>query len=330
MPTLTALDLFAGAGGLGLGLSAAGFDVITSVEWNRDAAQTLRRSAPSGEVIEADVRDLSFHRFAGVDVVAGGPPCQPFSTGGKQRSTSDERDMIPEFIRAVAEVRPRAFVMENVPGLMAPRCEAYLGRVLRHFVDLGYLTTVGLLDAADFGVPQSRRRLLLTGLRGRLAPATPEPTHGVGGMPRRTAGDVLRSDVGFGEPNRSIVTYARNPDLRPNPYHGHLFNGGGRPIDLSKPAPTILASAGGNKTHFVDTLGAVPAYHAELSAGGRPRSGLFEGGRRLSIEESAALQTFPASTRLAGSRSSQYTQVGNAVPPVLAEAVARAVLRTLA
>jgi DNA (cytosine-5)-methyltransferase 1 len=103
-----------------------------------------------------------------------------------------------------------------------------------------------------------------------------------------------------------------------------MFNGGGRPIDLSVPCHTILAAAGGNKTHFFDTLGLVPAYHAHLAKGGKPRTGTLNGGRRLTVEESALLQTFDPSIRFAGSRSSRYTQIGNAVPPLLAEVLGQA------
>jgi DNA (cytosine-5)-methyltransferase 1 len=109
-----------------------------------------------------------------------------------------------------------------------------------------------------------------------------------------------------------------------------LFNGGGRPIDLGAPCHTILASAGGNKTHFIDTLGLVPAYHAHLSKGGKPRTGTLEGGRRLTPEESALIQTFPRATKFCGARSSRYTQIGNAVPPLLAEALGRTLRDALA
>src|SRR5690606_7733132 len=119
------------------------------------------------------------------------------------------------------------------------------------------------------------------------------------------------------------------PSLRPNPYHGQIFNGGGRPIDLDAPAPTLLASMGGNKTPWVDADGIVPEYHAHLSAGGRVRSGQVPGARRITVEEAAGLQTFPTGMRFSGSRSSQYRQVGNAVPPRLARAVGASLLRAL-
>lgn len=135
----------------------------------------------------------------------------------------------------------------------------------------------------------------------------------------------MRSDEILGDANASKVFYAKKPDLRPSPYDGQLFNGGGRPINLSVPSHTILASAGGNKTHFIDTLNLVPQYHSELMRGGKPRQGILNGGRRLTPEESALLQSFPPTMRFFGSRSSRYAQIGNAVPPVLAEALGRAI-----
>src|SRR5690606_24169814 len=116
---------------------------------------------------------------------------------------------------------------------------------------------------------------------------------------------------------------------RPNPYHGQVYNGGGRPINLAEPSPTILASAGGNKTPWLDRDGVVPEYHAHLMKGGKPRVGQVPGARRITVEEAALLQTFPPEIQFSGTRSSQYTQVGNAVPPLLAEVIGRAVVEQL-
>ena len=108
------------------------------------------------------------------------------------------------------------------------------------------------------------------------------------------AGSVVDVHRPRGEANPAIVTYALRPSLRPGAYHGHLYNGGGRPIELNRPAPTLLASMGGNKTPWLDTLGVVPEYHAHLIAGGSPRRGQVPGARRITVEEAALLQGFPA------------------------------------
>jgi DNA (cytosine-5)-methyltransferase 1 len=192
----------------------------------------------------------------------------------------------------------------------------------------GFKVTWKVLNAAEFGVPQKRKRLVMVGLRDR-AFEFPEPTHGPGRLSWVPAGTVIEALVPRGEPNPSIVTYAKVPDLRTTPYGGLLWNGGGRPINLEEPAPTLLASMGGNKTPWVDTDGLVVDYHAHLAAGGAPRRGRVAGARRISVAEAAALQTFDEDTVFFGARSSQYRQIGNAVPPRLAEHIGRALVAQL-
>ena len=328
--TLQSLDLFTGAGGLTLGLHMAGFRPALAVEFDVDACNTLNRALPAVPLQPKPVGDFDFRRFEGVDLVAGGPPCQPFSSGGKRLAGGDSRDMIPQFIRAVAEARPRAFLMENVAALFGPTHAAYLSDVVRQLAVLGYTIGSEVLNAAEHGVPQKRQRGFLVGLRDGQRFEFPRPTHGPRGRdPFVAAGVVLTRDGNGDEPNETKVFYARKPDLRPSPYAGQLFNGGGRPIDFTAPSHTVLASAGGNKTHFVDTAGQVPGYHAHLMRGGSPRTGTLAGSRRLTPAESALLQTFPPDMVFCGSRSSRYKQIGNAVPPKLAQAIGSALFDAL-
>jgi len=274
-----------------------------------------------------------------VQVVVGGPPCQPWSTGGLRLAERDSRDGFPAMCRALRLIAPEAFVIENVAGLQSGATRPYFLALIDVLEGLGYDVVAKTLDAADFGVPQHRRRTFIVGMRGWRF-CFPEPTHGPDrSTPWVTAGDVLTFEP-IGEPNKSIITYAKRPDIRPSPYDGLLFNGGGRPIKLDAPARTVLASAGGNKTPFIDPEGAVPEYHARLwdHGAGKPRrgyqrrvrSGRLRTARRLTVEESAALQSLPAGMKFAGTRSTQYTLVGNAVPPRLATAVARALRSQLA
>jgi len=328
MPTV--LDLFAGAGGLSQGLEDAGMEIIAASEWDEAALTTYGKRHPAVDLYEGDIAEVDFTLFCGkTDIVAGGPPCQPWSDGGKQLGHDDPRDGFPQFVRAVKTIRPQAFLIENVEGLTRGDRRVHFLRILQSLEDLGYMVTWRVLTASDYGVPQSRRRLFAVGTRAGGF-VWPDPTHGPGReYPRRVAGEVLSADTPMGEPNPSIVTYAKQPDLRPSPYDGLLFNGGGRPIDLADLAPTMLASMGGNKTPWVDTLGIVPGYHAHLVVGGEPRSGIVPGARRITVAEAAALQTFPEDMWFAGRRSSQYRQVGNAVPPLLARTVGQALAACL-
>jgi DNA (cytosine-5)-methyltransferase 1 len=273
-------------------------------------------------VLSKDVREIDWRPFRGkIDLVAGGPPCQPFSVAGDQLASDDQRDMLPEFVRAVREIRPRAFLMENVSGLASRRHANYLERRVGELKAEGFQISYGVLNAAEYGVPQDRRRVIVLGFRD-VKPRFPKPSHGPRGYrPFVTADEALR-DAPSDEPNRAIVTYAKKPVLRPSPFAGMLVNGGGRPINLAIPSQTIPATAGGNRTHIVDRSGILVDYHEYLLAGGRPRSGKVGGVRRLTVRESARLQAFPDEFVFVGKRSAQYRQVGNAVPPLLARVIA--------
>jgi DNA (cytosine-5)-methyltransferase 1 len=317
------LDIFSGAGGLSLGLTAAGFSIVAACERNEDARATFAGHHPHTEILDGDAEKIDFRRFRGqVELVAGGPPCQPWSVGGKRIGAEDERDGLPTFARAVAEIRPPAFLMENVAGILSEARRGHLDGLVETMTGLGYRVWWDVLDAPQYGVPQRRRRLFVVGTRkGSFDGPGAEGRTRTRRKP--TAGDVLSTHTIIGEPNPSAVTYARNPVLRPSPHAGLLFNGGGRPINLSAPAPTVLASMGWNRTPWIDTEGILAEYHQHLLAGGIPRSGRVHGARRITIAEAALLQTFKRKTTFIGTRSSQFWQIGNAVPPKLAEAVGK-------
>ena len=328
---LPAIDLFAGAGGLSLGLAKAGFVLVDAVEQDTEACASFASMHQGLSAEPRPIEKVKFRQLRGeVALLAGGPPCQPFSNGGKRLGSRDPRDGFPEFLRIISELQPEAVLIENVPGLISGKRRTYFSSLLRALRGRRYSVSWAVLNAAEYGVPQRRSRLFIVGTRkGRFE--FPAPTHG--GSARRPyvpSGRVLDPLKADGSPNNSIVTYAKRPDIRPSPYDGHLFNGGGRAIDLDAPAPTILASAGGNKTPFVDMTGIVPAYHRHLLVGGAPRTGCVEGTRRITVNEAAALQTFPKRARFAGPRSKQYTLIGNAVPPRLAHVVGRQLAKHLA
>lgn len=244
---MESIELFTGAGGLAIGTHVAGFHHRALVEWDRNACDTLRENVRRGslagiadwEIIEGDVREESFRSLEGIDLVAGGVPCQPFSIGGRHRGMFDHRDMFPQFIRVVREVKPRAFLIENVKGIARPGFRNYLAyvhlqlsypTVLRrrsetwdtHLkrleathtrgsrVALSYQVVYRVLNAADFGVPQVRERFFMVGIRSDLGVSWhfPVATHGKGALIREqtVTGDYWRRH-GIDRPDpRPVVT----------------------------------------------------------------------------------------------------------------------------
>lgn len=188
----------------------------------------------------------------------------------------------------------------------------------------GYNVNWSILNAADYGVPQKRKRLFIIGSRSKTL-FFPNPTHGIELEKKHIGTFEALGDQPIGEAPNCPVKFAKNPDLRPSPYAGHIYNGGGRPIDPVGPCHTIIAASGGHKTHWIDTLGIAKKYHEHLKNGGLPWEGEVQGARRLSVEESAIIQSFPRGMIFTGARSAQYKQVGDAVPPLLAAAIAKAV-----
>ncbi len=202
---MKSLELFTGAGGLALGTHLAGFEHTALIEFNHDACETLRRNATSNilpgikywNIHEADIRKFDFRDFDGVEMVAGGVPCQPFSIGGKHRGVDDARDMFPEFVRAIRTLKPRAFIVENVKGLLRQSFSRYFSYIilqltypevtrgrgvtwqehLKRLEDfdargttkgLHYCVSYRLLNSADYGVPQTRERVFIVGFRSDL------------------------------------------------------------------------------------------------------------------------------------------------------------------
>lgn len=326
---MKAIDLFSGPGGLSIGLKRARIEIKACVENNKDAIETYMNHDSKAEHINKDIREICFEHYRGkIDIVVGGPPCQPFSVGGLRKGKSDKRDMIPEFIRCLDQIKPEAFIMENVPGLTFRKALPYFNSVLQKLKSSGFLLNWAILNSADYGIPQKRKRLIVLGARNSHL-RFPAPSRGpAGNLPYVKALDVLGNEP-IGESPNCPVKYAKYPDLRPSPYAGHLYNGGGRPIDPEGPCHTILASSGGYKTHWIDTEGVAPQYHTHLCSGGEPWEGEVKGARRLSVEECAILQTFPRDMVFLGKRSSQYRQVGDAVPPDLAHVIGTAVLSQL-
>lgn len=219
---MRAIDIFAGAGGLSCGLKEAGWAIEAAIEYDKPASETHRLNFPETEHVQSDVQSVDFRRYRGVDLVAGGPPCQPFSVSGKRLRQFDLRDMVPEFVRAVSEAQPRAFMMENVAGLGGARFSQYLLGKISELHDLGYTVFAKVLNASNFGVAQRRQRLFLVGIRADQDGAFqfPESTHdGSEQKPFHTVAQCLRNTPGDIE-NRARVVIARTQSCADRPTRG--------------------------------------------------------------------------------------------------------------
>jgi len=346
-----AISLFSGAGGLDLGVEAAGFRVTAAVELDKDSALTMEKNFHqlASPVIRQDILEISTHeilRRAGLqdrdrpDLLIGGPPCTPFSKSGfwlewKRAGLDPNASLLQAYTRVLAESKPRAFVLENVYALTynnrASR-PAY-DRLIREITAAGYTFRAKVLNAADYGVPQARPRLFVVGApKGCQVPELPEPTHGgqwerrfsgTGERPYVTSAEALAGAGCEPEPQELVRGQFAHllPGIPPGANYLHYTAERGHPdpifrwrsrywsfllkLDPDRPSPTIQAHPGPN----------VGPFHWE--------------NRRLRVGELRRLFTFPDDFDLVGSRASVQAQIGNAVPPLLAQTVAKSVLAAI-
>ena len=176
--TLTVLDICTGAGGEALGLEMAGFSNAAAIEIDANACQTLRLNRPAWNVIESDIRAINGSDFKGVDLLAGGVPCPPFTIAGKQLGSDDERDLFPEALHLIEQVKPKSVMLENVPGFASAKFASYRNELLRKLYNLHYEVQWRVLNASDYGVPQLRPRFVLVALREPYADAFRWPIPG--------------------------------------------------------------------------------------------------------------------------------------------------------
>lgn len=330
----TSMELFAGAGGLALGLHKAGFRHVLLNEVEPAACATLRANGSGWNVLEADIHKVDFTPLRGtVDLLSGGFPCQAFSYAGKKGGLEDSRGtLFFELARAVSEVRPKVFVCENVKGLLSHDDGRTLTTIRQAIAELGYtLVEPQVLKAVMYQVPQKRERLILVGIRNDLAGCCsfewPSPYHRV--MTLRDAffkGELYDTDVppsaGQEYPDKKSRVLAMVPqggdwrdlpeDVQREYMGGSFFLGGGktgmaRRLSLDEPSLTLTCAPAQKQTercHSTET-------------------------RPLTVREYARVQTFPDEWQFAGTLAAQYKQIGNAVPVNLAYAVGRALMRLL-
>lgn len=307
MPTV--FEICAGAGGQAIGLEAAGFDCVAAVELDSHACTTLRTNRPQWNVIEGDVRQVDGTPYRGVDLLAGGVPCPPFSIAGKQLGSNDERDLFPEAIRLAGEMQPRAVMLENVPGFASEKFREYRRGLFAKLRRLGYVPDYRILNASDFGVPQLRPRCIIVALRLEDAAYFRWPVGSRRFTP--TVAEVLR-DLLAANGWRGVTKWMKK---------------------ASGVAPTVV---GGSKKHGGPDLGPTRARQqwAQLGVDGigiaddaPNRDFPTDAMPKITVRMVARIQGFPDDWHFAGRKTAAYRQVGNAFPPPVAEAVAAAIRR---
>lgn len=352
---MKAISLFSGIGGMDFGFTDAGFDIAIANEIDNKTAENYLLNRPNAQLLCGSISSQSVLKkicaSKQVEIVFGGPPCQGFSVAGKMDPNDERSQLIFDFMKVVENVRPKAFVMENVNALATShRWEKTRAQLISIAKRLNFTATIITLNAAHFGVPQNRTRMFLVGISNRLS-SNRKPTEFYNAF-KSTAeqfkevphslNEVFLRLGRAGEPGNARVcnakiTYAKNPVLRKSAYSGMLFNGSGRPLDPAGYSCTLPASMGGNRTPIIDEEqlyktkeGFIFKYHQHLVSGGEPYIGEAPKHiRRLTIDECLAIQTFPSNLILEGRRSILYKQIGNAVPRKLAAAVAKTVKRFL-
>ncbi|MES2931618.1 MAG: DNA cytosine methyltransferase [Patescibacteria group bacterium] len=306
---LTSLEVCAGAGGQAIGLERAGFEHAALVEIEEQFCNTLRLNRPKWNVIQADLNKFKGTQYKGVDLVAGGVPCPPFSKAGKQLGELDERDLFPAMLKLVKETQPKAVLIENVRGLLDPKFKDYRDVITKKLERMGYVVSWKLFHAAHFGVPQLRPRTLMVALQKPYAEHFEWP---IGNTEKIvTVGDAL---------------------------YELMASAGWKKVDAwrkkaSKVGPTLV---GGSKKHGGADLGPTRAKKAWLALGvdGKglvefaPQAD-FDGDPRLTVQMAAIIQGFPKEWKFSGKKTAAYRQVGNAFPPPVAEAVGKAIRKAI-
>lgn len=293
------LDLFAGCGGLSLGFEAAGFKTI-GFEMNPDAAASYRNNLQGSCFTEK--LDLNFE-YPKADIIIGGPPCQPFSVGGNQKGIEDARNGFPIFVDAIKKVKPRVFLFENVRGLLYAN-KWYFEIILEELKDLGYELEFQLLNAVNYGVPQNRERLVVVGHNSQFGfPETEKVKTTVG----EAIGDIMHTIP----VESKFLTAAQDTYILNYERASKCINP--RDLYVDRPARTLTCR------------------NLSAATGDMQRVKLPDGRRRrILIREAARLQSFPDNFIFAGNETSQFYQIGNAVPPLMAYKLALEVKKTYA
>lgn len=334
----TAISLFCGAGGMDVGFQKIGFKVCWANDVDKDAYATYKTNF-GDHVVHGDITTLlsQLKEHQNVDCLFGGPPCQGFSVAGNMNPNDERSKLVMSYMDAVKIVNPKLFVMENVKSLgTLAKFQGIRDELYRQAHNMGYQTELLILNAKDYGVPQSRERMFLIGFKEKTFSGSLKDYLHHFQSQSKTVREIISPLGPAGNPKNSKVvnakiTIAKSPVLRKSAYAGMLFNGQGRPLHPDTYANTLHASMGGNRTPIIDeeqlynnALSWVEEYHQHLMNNGKPyeQKTVPSRLRRMTIDEAHLLQTFPEDFKFIGKQSSVFKQIGNAVPCKLAEAVA--------
>ena len=308
-PSVRVVDLFSGAGGMSQGLRQAGFVIDTAVELVEIAAETHRRNFPESSVVCGDIKDYVPKRHQGakrIRLVVGGPPCQGFSVAGRRDPSDPRNRLFREFVRVVEILQPDYFVMENVPGILTMQNGAVKDAILEAFEEIGYSnTSVAILEAASFGVAQLRSRAIFIGNRHGLPNPFPAPL--------LEPSEYLPIETAF----TNLPDWERIPEINHEwTRHSKSFT---ERISRVTPGGSLYET-------FMDAYKrqyqGVPSMTIKENHGGTHIHPTLD--RCISAREMARLQSFPDNFVFAGPMKKAMWQIGNAVPPLLAEAIGRA------
>ena len=370
---MRSLEIFSGAGGLALGMSKAGFKHIALIERNKNACNSLRTNFIDTNVIECDIKNFSYKGFQKIDVISGGPPCQPFSLGGKHQGNLDERDMFPYAIKGIKELKPKAFIFENVKGLLRQSFASYFNYIILqlsypeevkgqnekwidhlsrleeiqtkgNYYGLKYNVVYRLINAADYGIPQKRERVIIVGIKDSLNVqwSFPKETHSkekliwdkyVTGKywdeckvsksetsqpDKRECLSIqkLKNKYGFFEPEedawitiRKALKGIPDPSNRIDFHEDHKYRAG------AKVYP-------GHTGSFIDEPSKTIKAGDHGVPGGENMVRFIDGSvRYFTVLEAKRIQTFPDNYHIAGSWSEVMRQLGNAVPVKLSHII---------
>lgn len=342
MSSFNAIDLFCGAGGLSYGFESAGFNILLGIDSDAKALEVFEKNHKNAKSICGDITEINYAQIKEkigdkkIDVIIGGPPCQGMSLSGPRKFDDPRNKLYLSYIRLVDEIRPRAFVIENVPGLVSLFGGQIKDSIIEKFTAMGYKVKYQILCASDYGVPQNRKRVVFVGTQGESEFVYPEKN------PQQVTCKMALSDLPplENELGEEISMYETDPDndyqrlmrKRSNLVHNHVaaahsekvkkiismvpdgcnykslpeeyrnsrnFHVAWTRFASDKPAPTIDT---GHRHHFHYKYNRVPT-----------------------VRECARLQSFPDDFVFLGNKTQQFRQVGNAVPPLLAQAIAKQV-----